>query len=62
MSDEPEIIGVDMAAGKDHSVVLIRSSRDFDHCEIKELVSKYPKETLFIFMRQGESITSLSDS
>jgi hypothetical protein len=61
VSEEPEIIGVDMAAGKDHSVVLIRSNRDFGRREVKELVSKYPEGTLFIFMRPAESIASLSD-
>lgn len=61
MTEEPEIIGVDMAAGKDHSVVLIRTNRDFDRRAVKELASKYPEGTLFVFMKPGESITSLSD-
>lgn len=37
MSDEPEIIGVDMASGKDHSVVVFTTHRNLDRQEIKRL-------------------------
>tara|TARA_B100001996_G_scaffold269232_1_gene210523 strand:+ start:397 stop:630 length:234 start_codon:yes stop_codon:yes gene_type:complete len=61
VSETAEIIGIDLAEGKDVSVVLVKSDRGLPLEELQQIAASLPKGTLVIAQRPGESLELLSE-